>query len=168
MQNNLCKSKQRPIKLNSNSSRATNIGFSLVGCAFYRFFFFIVKLNVKLICLLMRFCIKNTGLLLSLLLFLCFYLKCHLASAALMTLQCVVYLSPIYVHVIQVKGLSILTFVNWRWNDSFLVSVADGCNHQMTWYKRLKKTWFWTIHRHTTKQHQETPFHMDGVCHKER
>ena len=114
MQNNLCKSQQRPIKLNSNSSRATNIGFSLVGCAFYRFFFFIVKLNVKLICLLMRFCIKNTGLLLSLLLFLCFYLKCHLASAALMTLQCVVYLSPIYVHVIQVKGLSILTFVNWR------------------------------------------------------
>ena len=77
-----------------------------------------------------------------------------------MTLLCVVHLSPIYGHVIQVNELSILTFVNWRWNDSFLVSVADGCNHQMTIYKRLKKTWLWTIHRHTTKQHQETPFHI--------
>lgn len=62
----------------------------------------------------MRFCIKNTGLLLSLLLLLWFYLKCHLASAALMTLLCVVHLRPIYVHVIQVNGLSILTFVDWR------------------------------------------------------
>lgn len=62
----------------------------------------------------MRFCIKNTGLLLSLLLLLWFYLKCHLASAASMTLLCVVHLSPIYGHVIEVNGLSILTFVNWR------------------------------------------------------
>ena len=62
----------------------------------------------------MRFCIKNTGLLLSLLLLLWFYLKCQLASAASMTLLCVVHLTPIYVLVIQVNGLSILTFVNWR------------------------------------------------------